>query len=111
MKRWLSIPLLVGALMATAATPARAQAGTRWEYGELSIPGQGKSYWATSQGFVWADASVGEPLADFAKKLGVTKTPTEGASWPFVILDRLGAQGWEVVAVEAERTYLLKRRR
>jgi len=102
--------LLVVGLMAGAPACARAQASTRWEYGELNL---GQSYWMTARTQIVTPGSV----VELAKKLGVTIPPEGTTALPFLVLDRLGTQGWELVAVGgqgrvllSEGTYLFKRR-
>jgi hypothetical protein len=103
------LPLVVAALVMGLVGRALGQSVVRWQYGELRM-----------NDYIWATGTaqtIGTSNVDLARRLGVAGVGSPGTSLSMRIVDRLGAQGWELVAIESAGsviegtgTYLFKRR-
>jgi hypothetical protein len=95
------IVALVLVALAAAGNTGRGQGPVRWEYGVF----RGDPVWSWYGPSGWVDQVNSQ---DFARAMG-TAWSTKVAATEANVLNSLGEQGWEVVAVAERSKYILRR--
>ena len=104
--KWLvvaGIAIAIAAVLAAgaASNAGRGQGATRWEYGVF----RGDPVWSWYGPSGWVDQVNSQ---DFARAMGAAYSTKEAATEANV-LNSLGEQGWEIVAVAERSKYILRR--
>src|SRR5690242_525945 len=96
------------------ASPLAAQQRDTWEYGRLLIIGGRPTLWSAGDSSIVGDPQFTHEPDNAPRQDKNNRLVTRGAPLLVRMLDRFGADGWELVAVtrdQADEQYLFKRRR